>query len=411
MRIGIFGALVLITALVSKVNAQQVCGSSDYQQKAWLMDPSVKIMMDRVEGIIQQQLDGGSQTQQRGEKLFLITIPVVVHVVYHDASQNISDENINYQIRLLNQCFRRLNADTAKTPERFRSVAADCDIEFKLAISDPARRATTGIIRKYSPVGKWEADDQVKFTNKGGDDAWDPNNYLNIWVCNLNRMIGYASFPGGEAAKDGIVMNYNSFRASKTLVHEAGHWMGLKHLWGDADCGDDGVDDTPKQSTFTSGCPSGIRLSPCGNAPNGDMYMNYMDFTNDECTNLFTDGQKSRMRSVFAKGASRQGILNSYGLQPPLITEIPVGEPEPKWFFANVYPNPTAGELTLDLSYDIRWVGRSITITSSQGMPQIRAVITSKIMKLDISKLKTGVYFLTAKKDDGEEIKQKLIKL
>jgi hypothetical protein len=410
MRIGIFGALLLITALVSRVNAQQVCGSADYQQKIWLSNPSLKTTMEKVEGIIQQQLDG-AQTQHRGEHLFLITIPVVVHVVYHDASQNISDEYINSQIKVLNQCFRRLNADSVNTPERFRSLAADCDIEFKLAISDPARRATTGIIRRYSPVSKWEQDDKVKYTREGGDDAWDPNNYLNIWVCNLNRVLGYASFPGGEPSKDGIVMNYGSFRGSKTLVHETGHWMGLKHLWGDADCGDDGVADTPKQSTFSSGCPSGIRLSPCGNSPNGDMYMNYMDFTNDACINLFTEGQKTRMRSIFTKSGIRQNILTSYGLQAPLINEIPIGEPEPKWFFANVFPNPTAGELTLDLTYDVRWVGKTITITSSQGIPQMMAVISSKVIKLDISKLKTGVYFLTARKDDGEQIKQKLIKL
>lgn len=117
------------------------------------------------------------------------------------------------------------------------------------------------------------------------------------------------------------------------------------------------------------------------------------------------------MRSVFAKSGTRQGILTSFGLQAPLIAEIPVGNTEPKWFYANVYPNPTAGELTLDLSYDVRWVGKTITITSSQGLPQMQAVITSKMMKLDISKLKTGVYFLTARKDDGEEMKQKLIKL
>jgi hypothetical protein len=408
MRIGIFGALLFISAIAGKVCAQQVCGSAEYQQKVWLANPAIKKV---VENIIQQQVDGGSQTQQRGEHLFLITIPVVVHVVYHDASQNISDEYIGSQLKLLNQCFRRLNADTAKTPERFRSVAADCDIEFKLAISDPTRRATTGVIRRYSPVGKWEADDQVKYTNKGGDDAWDPKSYLNIWVCNLNRILGYASFPDGEAAKDGIVMSLNAFRSQKTLVHETGHWMGLKHLWGDADCGDDGVDDTPKQSTFTSGCPSGIRLSPCSNTPDGDMYMNYMDFTNDECINMFTEGQKTKMRSLFAKGGTRQGIITSFGLQAPLIAEIPVGETEPKWFFANVYPNPTAGELTLDLSYDVRWVGKTITITSSQGLTQMQAVITSKLMKLDISKLKTGVYFLTAKKDDGEQMKQKLVKL
>ena len=109
MRIGTLGALVLLTISLNRVSAQQVCGSSDYQQKEWLNNPAVKTMMEKVDGFIRQQQDN-PLIQQRGEHQFLITIPVVVHVIYHDASQNVSDADINNQLKLLNQCFRRLNA-------------------------------------------------------------------------------------------------------------------------------------------------------------------------------------------------------------------------------------------------------------------------------------------------------------
>lgn len=411
MRICIIGALILVISL-GRLSAQEKCGSYAYQQSEWQLNPATKLAMEKVESFIQRQINRQTATdgKSRGEHLPLITIPVVVHVLYHDASQNISDEDIYSELKLLNQCFRRQNADSANTPSRFKSLAADCEVEFKLAITDPRKRSTNGIIRTYTPVTKWEADDKMKYTSEAGDDAWDQNNYMNIWICNLNRMLGYGTFPGGDPAKDGIVMNYLAFKQNKTLVHEAGHWMGLKHLWGDTYCGDDMVDDTPKQSTFTSGCPTGIRIS-CSNGPDGDMYMNYMDFTNDACTNLFTEGQKTRMRSLFGLGGARASLLGSYALQPPLINEIPLPAQPPKWYFANFYPNPTTGAVTLDVSFDVRWVGKTISVSNVQGIILKQIRIDAKVMQLDLGSLKPGIYFLNAKKDDGTTIKQKLVKM
>jgi hypothetical protein len=109
--------------------------------------------------------------------------------------EKISDAVVHSQINVLNNCFRRLNADTINTPLRFKASAADCSIEFQLATADVRRRNTTGIIKKYTPVAKWKMDDQMKFSSSMGDDAWDATQYLNIWVCNLDRLAGYSSFP------------------------------------------------------------------------------------------------------------------------------------------------------------------------------------------------------------------------
>lgn len=401
---------LFITAFGSRTGAQLTCGSFDYEQKEIKSNPLLKGVIEKAETLIQQKLTtlGETATNGKGGHLPVITIPVVVHILYNSAIENITDQEVNNQIAILNQHFRRLHADTSKTPSRFLDLAADCDIEFKLAIADPKRWATTGIIRKYTPVTRWNADDNMKFSANAGDDAWDANSYLNIWVCNLSRVQGYASFAGGDAAKDGVVMNYTIFRHNRVIIHETGHWLGLKHIWGDASCGDDSVGDTPPQSNFTSGCPTGIRTS-CSNGPNGDMYMNYMDLTSDECMNLFTEGQKMRMRATLT--GPRSGILSSVGLLPPLVNEIPLPEEAPKWYYANVYPNPAQAEVIMDLSNDVRWVGKVLTVSSVQGVPVMQVPITAKITTFNVGHLKPGIYFLTAKKEDGTTIKHKLVKM
>jgi hypothetical protein len=172
------------------------------------------------------------------------------------------------------------------------------------------------------------------------------------------------------------------------------------------------VDDTPKQGSYSSGCPSGIR-STCTNGPDGDMYMNYMDVTSGECTNLFTEGQKKRMRSLFTSGGVRALLLSSHGLLPPTNYETPVPEPEekPKTFTTTIYPNPAVTEITVDFSNDIRWVGKSVTITSLQGLPMIQVQVNAKMLKINVEKLKPGVYFITGRNEDGTTIKQKLVKI
>ncbi len=115
----------------------------------------------------------------------VIIIPVVIHVLYNTADQNISDQQILSQLKSLNDDYRRLNSDAVNTPMPFSVVAADTRLSFCLAKVDPQGKATTGIIRKYTKQTSFLADDQMKFSSKGGDDAWDATKYLNLWVCNL----------------------------------------------------------------------------------------------------------------------------------------------------------------------------------------------------------------------------------
>lgn len=411
--------LILFTFVtIGCLKAQRNCVSKSYQLEAFAKDVALKNNVAAIESFIARQQNQNTTEANRIEST-IIKIPVVVHILFHSPEQKLSDAVVQNQIKILNECFRRQNADTANVPARFKRLAADCEIEFQLATSDSKRRYTNGITRRYTPITEWEAKDDMKYAAKMGTDAWDTKSYLNIWVCKLDNVAGYSSVIGGAAENDGIVLDFGAFDTNgisaatnmgKTAVHEVGHWLGLKHLWGDDYCGDDGIADTPKQSGYNVGCPSGVLIS-CGNGTNGDMYMNYMDFTNDACINMFTLGQKARMLSLFNAGGVRNSLVTSKGLDAPLIFESPLPEEDPKWLEVKMYPNPATTELILDLAYDIRWTGKIISIFNLNGQLIMNVTVTSKIQHIDISKLPAGMYILAAKKDDGESIKKRFTKL
>ena len=261
----------------------------------------------------------------------VITIPVVVHVVYNTTAQNISDAQIQSQINVLNQDFRKLNADASSVPSVFAGLASDAQIEFCLAKRDPNGNATTGITRTQTTRTSFAySGDYIKYNSTGGKDAWDRNQYLNLWVGNLSGgLLGYAQFPGGAAATDGVVCTYTAFGTTgtaaapfnkgRTATHEVGHWLNLYHIWGDdngACTGSDQVADTPNQANSNGGCPAFPKVS-CSNGPNGDMWMNYMDYTDDRCMYMFTTGQKTRMDAVLVPGGFRAGLATSQGCVAP----------------------------------------------------------------------------------------------
>jgi Pregnancy-associated plasma protein-A len=237
-------------------------------------------------------------------------IPVVVHVVYNGSAQNISDAQIQSQIDVLNHDFRKTNADVSSLPAVFQPLAADARIEFELATTDPGGNPTNGITRTSTTASGFTDDNKVKHASSGGADAWPRDNYLNLWVCRLTGgLLGYAQFPGGPADTDGVVILDTAFGNTgtaaapfglgRTATHEIGHWLNLRHIWGDdgGGCsGDDFVADTPNCADANTGVPTFPHIT-CGNGPNGDLFQNYMDYTDDVGMFMFTAGQVTRMQA------------------------------------------------------------------------------------------------------------------
>jgi Pregnancy-associated plasma protein-A/Secretion system C-terminal sorting domain/Fibronectin type III domain/Bacterial pre-peptidase C-terminal domain len=315
----IFTLLTAFLAITTAVNAQRVCGSMEVYESQKAADPQFEIRRQEIESFTNEFIARGGD----GERA-LVTIPVVVHVVWNTTTENISDAQIQSQLAVLNADFRKLNADVSGVPSVF--TAADANIEFCLATVDPNGNVTTGINRVQTSTTAFGTNDQVKSSTTGGANAWDRNRYLNLWVCDISGgILGYAQFPGGSAATDGVVIDYQyfgtigtataPFNKGRTATHEVGHWLNLYHIWGDDGTGCTGTDnvaDTPNQGDENYGCPTFPAVS-CSNGPNGDMFMNYMDYTDDACMYMFSSGQVTRMQALFAAGGTRSSLLTSNG--------------------------------------------------------------------------------------------------
>lgn len=332
-----------------------------------------------------------------------ITIPVVIHILYNDVSQNLSDAAVKSQLAVLNNDFKQSNPDITSIPLPFAALAGNTRINFCIARVDPVGRPTTGIIHKHTSTNVWTADDQMKFSATGGDDAWDSKRYLNIWVCNLfGRNLGYASLPGGDGNKDGVVIQFDvfgtlgsraPFNLGRTATHELGHWLGLRHIWGDALCGDDGIADTPPQQTYNNGCPPFPHTSSCSVNSNGDMFMNFMDFTDDACMHLFTRGQVSKMRSLFAAGGFRNSFLDSKVCDSIQAQGSLPADSTPVVSNITLYPNPAVSQLTISSNTkDI--IGKVFTIYDVLGKRYFSGVITAEKNTVSISGLPGGMYII-----------------
>ena len=245
---------------------------------------------------------GGGSTPP--DDLGVITIPVYVHVVYSNSNENISNAQIASQIAVLNDDFRATNNDANQTPSEFAGLVADTEIQFNLV----------NTFRYSNSRTSWGTNDAVKSAYP----PITPETHLNIWVCNIGGgILGYAQFPGGPSATDGVVVGPNYFGSTgylsapfdkgRTTTHEVGHYFNLRHIWGDGRCNrDDFVSDTPSSDAPNYGCPS----YPTVNCRSNDMTMNYMDYTNDACMYMFSEGQKERMRTIFLAGGARDSMVN-----------------------------------------------------------------------------------------------------
>jgi hypothetical protein len=275
-------------------------------------------------------------------------IPVVVHVI-HDTSDdlgedsNISDAQIQSQVDVLNEDYNRYNADLVNTPAEFELVSGCLNVEFILATEDPNGNPTNGIVRIPVASNNWNPDNQDAALKALS--YWPAEDYLNIWVTRLaGNTLGYAQFPESNLPglddepenrlTDGVVIHYRAFgkgnpnlfdefNLGRTATHEVGHFFGLRHIWGDNNScfgNEDFVDDTPSQLEETTGCPSHPQVSCNSNK----MFQNYMDYTDDACYNLFTQGQVERMITVLEESPRRNSLLTSHALPapPPTVNDV-----------------------------------------------------------------------------------------
>ena len=335
LRFALFCVLFLLCkgSFLSAQAQDRRCGTDSYRSSP----QQLRFEQWMQEKINKKQL----QTLRVTDDEPIYRIPVVVHVVHRGEAvgegSNIPLEQIQDQIRILNEDFRRLNADTINTPEIFEPVATDTRIEFVLAQQDEDGFPTNGVVRIEGNQPSYGQEDAEAL---GILTQWRPDLYMNIWVTTVRSpILGYAQLPVSDlpglegssqnSLTDGVVIDYLSFGSigalrdrynqGRTATHEVGHYLGLRHIWGDDenagdDCAfDDFVEDTPNQAVSYNSCP--VDAFSCESP---DMYDNYMDLTDDVCMNIFTEGQKLRMRTVLENSIRRRSLLTSPGLEAPV---------------------------------------------------------------------------------------------
>ncbi len=392
--------LTCLLALPSLLMGQeQVCITSEKMHEQLMADPGLADRRAGIEEFTQRWIaENGSETRE------VISIPVVVHIVYRTAAENISDEHVFSQLQVLNEDYRMTNADADNVPSVWNGVKADSEIEFCLAVRDPNGFPTTGITRTETTVTSWNGSDNVKRTNMGGIDPWPTTKYLNIWVCNIGSgLLGFAYQPGVAASLDGLVIGYrffgrgvsglsSSYNKGRTATHEIGHYFNLDHPWGTSasnpNCNmSDFVDDTPVQLEPNYGCKTFPYVS-CNNGPNGDMFNNYMDYGNDACLFFFTQGQKQRM--LAALNGPRSSLKTSLGCVPSNVgvDELPMSNR------FSIHPNPANDLIRIkDITQKGGMVSvRLLNLTGAEVSRHAWSGINEKT--LDISSLPSGLYFL-----------------
>ena len=330
-----------------------------------------------------------------------ITIPVVFHVLYKNATQNISDAQINSQLAVLNNDYRKLNADfNTVVPAAFRPLGADVEIAFCKATRTPSGATTTGITRKSVSAS---FDFQESYYLAAGEPAWDTTKYLNVWIGRFNdpQILGFAYLPSAAgSAFDGLCIGDQffgttgtasaPFNKGRTGTHEIGHYFGLEHPWGDdfSNCGtvqnSDGVADTPATDNPHYDCPSfPSNVNTCTSSANGAMFMNYMDYVNDACMAFFTAGQKTIMQNTLA--GPRLSLLTSNGCSVLGLDEVQAIKA------IAVYPNPvskyfmiTSPQVEIDEVEIFNELGQ---LVKTQKLSLANNVI-------NIEELASGTYFL-----------------
>lgn len=323
--------------------AQQQCGDyANYLYKVKTIPGYEKMYLENEQKIKEQmQLKMGLNKVAEEE---ILTIPVVFHIVWKEPWEKFTEDLVKIQLAQLNNDYNNLNYDLRYVPAAFQPLVGNMRIRFVLAQTDDENRPTNGIIYKQTTAG-WNdvfsdgvgpLDDYMKFEHKGGSNPLDVHQYLNIWICDAGAINGYAEFPSGgiDNLRDGVVVHSRAFGVhfnnrpgynfGRTLVHEVGHWLGLKHIWGDDDwavnsgafCNeDDGIEDTPKQPKRTFGTHRyNFHVDDCAKTNAGSMWMNYMDYADHLNRLMFSKGQVAKARTILT--TARASLLDSKGLKP-----------------------------------------------------------------------------------------------
>lgn len=392
-KILFFAVLLCATATF----AQRTCATDEKVAEMIASDPEFAIHNQEINDYIRNPDNALNRTSNASSPSVIVTIPVVFHVIYKNQNQNVSDAQINTQLTVLNNDYRKLNADFASVvPAPFQSFGADVEIVFCKATLTPAGEPTTGVTRKSVDAS---FDFEANYYTAAGEPAWNPSKYLNIWVGKFfdTELLGFAWPPGvAGQPKDGLCIGHNyfgtigsaqaPFNKGRTATHEIGHYFGLAHPWGNGTCNnDDGVADTPGTSEPYYGCPSfpSYDYSCTGAEPNGSMYMNYMDYTNDACMAFFTNGQKTVMQNTL--NGPRASLLTSNGCGS-------LGLDEASAIRAiAVYPNPVAQFFMITSPHTAIDMVEIFNVNGQLVKTQKLTDINNKIY---IEEFESGVYYL-----------------
>ena len=313
--------------------------------ESWTAEKLAQVEKQNAEFMKQYQVGG-----EGAKQMAAYTIPVVFHVIHAGTAVgtgiNISQAQIQDQITILNNDYKGVGLNASTVPGVWASLKADCQITFCLATKNPTGGilAQPGIDRiaytsLTSPTiaapgagySQTQCDNIIK-----PQTIWDPNRYFNVWVTALGGgLLGYATFPigttitgitgNGSSTTDGVVCGSqyigsigsattaSPYNKGRTLSHESGHWLGLRHINGDGTCLTDYANDTPTQDQLHGGCPTfPYHTTQCaGNTPNGEMFMNFMDYTDDACMYMFTTDQKTRIQQAMVQGTYRMNLTAS----------------------------------------------------------------------------------------------------
>ena len=386
---------------------RQRCSTVEYREQMLKTHPEIATIREKIEQEMQQWLLNNNKNPQPQA---IVYVPVVVHVVYNTTAEDVPDQYINDQIYQLNLDYSKANFDwSSATPAVFQSVSANCEIQFCLAIKDPTGATTTGIIHKQTTVTQFTSNDDVKFSANGGDDGWPSTQYLNLWVCNLQApLLGYGTPPGGPSNVDGVVLHYTTlpgppndpnYNLGRTGTHEVGHWFNLEHINGDANCGNDLINDTPLQDALHFGVQvHPLHVNNCAGTTNGEMFMNYMDYGDDVAIVMFTTGQKNRMKSCL--NTTRSGI------GPASLTKC-VADLSVHGLLSSdnlsVFPNPSSGNFSLTLNLDNISTADMI-IRNAVGETILSKKVSfnsGKTIEVKTDNIPDGMYFIELKTAQG----------